>query len=153
VRGALILALGMALGLGAPALAQDEPDGTALYARCAACHTQTGAGVPGVFPPLGQDVRALAAKPEGRRYLALLVNKGLMGALVVSGTTYRNVMPAQGLDDAQTAAVLNHVGTAIAKQGPAFKPFTAQEVQAHRASGADLSSAQLAQLHAKVSGQ
>jgi mono/diheme cytochrome c family protein len=151
VRGALIL--GVSLGLTAPALAQDAPDVAALYARCAACHTKTGAGVPGVFPPLGQDVRALATKPEGRRYLTLLINKGLMGALVVDGTIYRNIMPPQGLDDAQTAAVLNHIGTAIAKQGPAFKPFTAQEVKAYRASGGDLSPSQLALLHAKVSGQ
>lgn len=147
------LLLPFALTASAPALAQDAPDGAALYARCAACHTQSGAGVPGVFPPLGLDVRKLAARPEGRRYLAILVNKGLTGPLVVDGQAYRNFMPAQGLDDAQTAAVLNHIGSAIAKQGPEFKAFTPLEVKAHRLSGAELSPGQMAELHAKVSGQ
>ena len=124
------------------------PDGAAVFVRCAACHTATGAGVPGVFPPLGADFRAQAAKKDGRRYLALVVMKGLTGPLTVGGTTYRGVMPAQaGLSPAEIAAVLNHVGTKIAKTGPAFKAFTSTEVTGYKAGATTLSGADVAKLH------
>ncbi|ABD26129.1 cytochrome c, class I [Novosphingobium aromaticivorans DSM 12444] len=139
------------LALALPADA--APDGATVFARCAACHTRTGAGVPGAYPPLGADFRALAAKSAGRRYLALAVIKGLSGPITVEGKPYRGVMPAQVLDDATTAAVLNHVGTQIAKTGPAFKPFTDKEVAGHRASGSGLSAADVAKLHAGVGGK
>lgn len=142
------------LALLLPATALAAPDGAALYTRCAACHTATGAGVPGSFPPLGADFRAQAAKPAGRRYLALAVMRGLTGPLTVEGKTYRNVMPAQGgLDDAAVAAVLNHVGTAIAKSGPAFKPFTATEVSGYKAGAGSMTGADVAKLHGTASGK
>ncbi len=129
------------------------PNGATIYGRCAACHTTTGKGVPATYPPLGVDFRKLAAKPAGRRYLALVVIRGVSGPLVVEGKPYRNVMPAQsGLNDADVAAVLNHVGTVIVKQGPAFSPFSAQEVAAARASGDKMTGADVAKLHAMVGG-
>lgn len=134
--------------IAAPAVAA-EPDGAKLYARCAACHLPSGAGVPGTYPPLGADFRAKAATPEGRRFLALAVVKGLMGPLTVDGKIYRGVMPAQALDDAEAAVVLNHVGTRIAKAGPAFRPFSAAEVKAARASGQGLGPAAVAALAGK----
>lgn len=149
-------ALGLfgAMGIAALALpAVAAPDGAALFARCAACHTKTGAGVPGAYPPLGADFRGLAAKPAGRRYIALAVLRGLSGPLTVEGKPYRGVMPAQVLDDASAAAVLNHVGTQIAKTGPAFKAFTDKEVAGYRASGAALSSAEVAKLHEGAGGK
>lgn len=151
-----ILSTGLSLGLGlslaaaqSPALAAGPaPNGAQIYTRCAACHTATGRGVPGAFPPLGADFRAQAASPAGRRYLSLAVIKGLMGPLTVEGRTYRGMMPAQGgLDDAAVAAVLNHVGTVIARIGPPFRAFTAAEVAAARASGARLTAADVAKLH------
>lgn len=149
---ALLLALG-AVAAPAPA-AQPGPDGAAIYTRCAACHTASGRGVPGAYPPLGPDFRALAAKPEGRRYLVLAVTRGVAGPLTVEGKSYRNIMPAQsGLDDAAVAAVLNHVGTVIAKPGPPFKAFTAKEVTTARTGGAGLSGADVARLHATVGGK
>ena len=124
------------------------PNGAQIYTRCAACHTATGRGVPGAYPPLGEDFRTQAASAPGRRYLALAVIKGLMGPLTVEGKTYRGVMPAQaGLDDAAVAAVLNHVGTGIARTGPAFRAFSAAEVAAARGSGARLTAADVAKLH------
>lgn len=124
------------------------PDGAKVYARCAACHTSTGSGVPGAYPPLGEDFRTQAATPAGRRYLALAVIKGLMGPITVSGKNYNGTMPAQsGLDDAAVAAVLNHVGARIAAAGPRFHPFTLAEVAAARASGAALNAAAVARLH------
>lgn len=145
-RPAALLLL-LVASLAAPAVAAD-PDGARLYARCAACHLPSGAGVPGTYPPLGADFRAKAATPEGRRFLALAVVKGLMGPLTVDGKVYRGVMPAQALDDAEAAAVLNHVGTRIAKAGPAFRPFSAAEVKAARASGQGLGPAAVAALAA-----
>jgi mono/diheme cytochrome c family protein len=129
------------------------PDGAAVYARCAACHTKTGAGVPGAFPPLAGDFRALAAKPTGRRYLVLVLTRGVSGPITVEGKPYRGVMPAQSLDDAAAAAVLNHVGTQIAKTGPAMKLFTDKEVATHRASVGKLSPADIGKLHAEVGGR
>lgn len=156
-RHLLLPASGAALALLVTALpapaAQAGANGAAVFARCAACHTATGQGVPGTYPPLGTDFRKLAAKPAGRRYLALVVTRGVSGPLTVEGKPYRNVMPAQsGLGDAEVAAVLNHVGTAIAKQGPKFVPFTPQEVGAARAGGAALSGADVARLHSSVGG-
>ncbi|MEL0209684.1 MAG: c-type cytochrome [Novosphingobium sp.] len=129
------------------------PDGAAVFQRCAACHTKTGAGVPGAYPPLGADFRALAAKPAGRRYLALAILRGLSGPITVEGKPYRGVMPAQVLDDAAAAVVLNHVGTQIARTGPAFKPFTEKEVAGYRATGTALSAADVAKLHEGAGGK
>lgn len=120
--------------------------GAQIYGRCAACHTANGAGVPGTFPPFRADFRALAANPGGRRYLQLALIKGVSGPIKVDGRDYRGMMPAQSLDDAGIAAVLNHVGTTIAKTGPAFKSFTAAEVKATRAGAGALNSAAVAKL-------
>jgi mono/diheme cytochrome c family protein len=134
------------------AQAQDAArDGASLFGRCAACHTATGAGLPGAFPPLNRDMRMLAARPEGRRYLALVVMVGLIGPLVVEGQSYRNVMPAQsGLDAADVAAVLNHIGTRISHDGPAFRPFTVAEVAGYAAEAPKISPTDLAALHARL---
>lgn len=130
------------------------PDGTLIYARCAACHTKTGAGVPGAFPPLGPDVRTMAAIDTGRRYLALVVTRGISGPIKVGGKPYGGVMPAQGaLDDASVAAVLNHVGTVIVKDGPAFQPFSAAEITTLRARGTALSAQDVGKLRAAAGGQ
>jgi len=134
-----------------PAMA--GPDGAAVFARCAACHTRTGAGVPGAFPPLASDFRALAGKPAGRRYLSLAVIRGLSGPLMVDGKPYRGMMPAQTLDDAAVAAVLNHVGQQITRTGPLFRPFGATEVAGHRASGTQLSAADVARLRPGAAGK
>jgi mono/diheme cytochrome c family protein len=130
------------------------PDGAAIYAKCAACHTRTGAGVPAVFPPLGEDFRAMAASEAGRRYLALVVTRGVTGPIKVGGKPYAGVMPAQAtLDDAAVAAVLNHVGSEIAKTGPEFKPFVEAEIAGLRAGGAALSAQDVGKLHAIAGGQ
>lgn len=156
MRAALAIAtLGLAgLGAGQLAAAPGAPDGAQVYMRCAACHTASGKGVPGAYPPLCADFRAMAAKPAGRRYLALVVTRGLAGPLTIEGKNYNGVMPAQsGLDDAAVAAVLSHVGSKIAGGGAAFPAFTAAEVAKARASGASLSGAEVAKLHAALGGK
>ncbi|WP_353230321.1 cytochrome c [Novosphingobium sp.] len=146
-----------ALMMGAMASAQDAapvaaPDGASLYGRCSACHTATGAGLPGAFPALNRDVRVMASKPAGRRYLALVVRVGMMGPLTVDGVAYRNVMPAQsGLDAKDIAAVLNHIGTRISHDGPPFNLFTAAEVTGYLADAAKVAPTDLSALHATLS--
>jgi mono/diheme cytochrome c family protein len=137
-----------ALLTGSAAMA-GEPDGAAIFTRCAACHTASGGGVPGAFPPLNRDVRELAAKPAGRRYLALVVLTGLSGEVHIDGATYRNFMPAQaGLSPADVAAVLNHLGTRISHDGPPFRAFDAAEVARYAAD--KTTPADLAALHATL---
>lgn len=140
------------LVLRAPATAAAQPDGAVTYKRCAACHVATGAGVPGAFPPLGGNIRALSQSAEGRRYLAMVVIKGVSGPLTVEGKTYRGVMPAQGdLDDASIAAVLDHVVAKIAK-GKA-KPFTAAEIGAARKSAGTMNASAVGKLRTTVGGK
>ena len=137
----------------APA-AQAASDGERVYMRCAACHLKSGAGVPGAYPPLNADVRALANMPEGRRYLALVVIKGVSGAITVEGKPYRGMMPPQfGLSDDDVAAVLNHVTGTVAKAGKPPKPFTAAEIKTIRAGGANLNPASVARMQPKLTGK
>ncbi|MFM9934905.1 MAG: c-type cytochrome [Novosphingobium sp.] len=151
--------LGLATGILAALSAMVLPvhaaaDGATVFARCSACHTKTGAGVPGAFPPLGTDVRTMATTEAGRRYLALVITRGVSGPIKVAGKPYAGVMPAQGgLDDASVAAVLNHVGTVIVKTGQDFKPFEEAEIAAFRAGGATLSAQDVGKLHAAAGGQ
>lgn len=146
MRWAIVIAL--LLGGTANAHAQD---GATIYTRCSVCHLQSGKGVPGAFPPLGADVRALATSVAGRRYLALVPFRGLAGPLTVSGATYRGVMPAQtGLDDAAIAKVLNHILGTIAVGSTPVAQFTTVEVAAARLSAATLTPAELARSHGDI---
>lgn len=138
-RLAIMLALA---GLGAATPASAADDGATVFKRCAACHLGDGAGVPGAFPPLKANAQSLAATAPGRRYLALAVIRGLSGPITVGGKVFRSTMPAQaGLNDAQVAAVLNHV-----LRGGSARAFTPQEVAGYRAGGASLNSAAVARL-------
>jgi mono/diheme cytochrome c family protein len=155
-RAILALGLPMALAglaMASPGAAQNAaPNGATLYTRCAACHTATGAGVPGAFPPLKANFRQLAGTAEGRRYIQLALIRGLNGSVTIAGKTYRGVMPAQAMDDAAIAAVLNHVGTTISTGSPAFRAFTAAEVQAVRAGAAALNAQAVSRLRPATGG-
>ena len=132
--------------------APQQQDGAAIYKRCAACHLASGAGVPGAFPPLAADVRNLSQSPAGRRYLALVVIKGVYGPLTVEGKRYQGVMPAQpNLNDAEVASVLNHVVSTVAK-GKA-RAFTANEIVTARKAGMSLNAAAVGKLHASAGGK
>jgi mono/diheme cytochrome c family protein len=138
-RFAIAVALA-SVAAGSPAVAAE--DGAAIYKRCAACHLGDGAGVPGAFPPLKANAKSLAATTNGRRYLALTVIRGLSGPITVEGKSFRGIMPAQaGLNDAQVAAVLNHV-----LRGASAKAFTPGEVAGYRAGGAALAPSAVARL-------
>lgn len=123
------------IGLGFVAFSSNATaDSPAAYKRCAACHLETGEGVPGAFPPLTDRLGPLTGTEAGRDYLTLVIEAGLMGAIDVDGVTYRGMMPPQrgGLDDAEKAEILNHIidkfnaGTAPAS----WEAFTADEIAA-----------------------
>jgi mono/diheme cytochrome c family protein len=144
VLGAVGL-IAASFALRAPATAAPQSDGAAAYKRCAACHLATGAGVPRTFPPLAGNVLSLSQSAEGRRYLTLVVLKGVSGPLVIDGKTYRGVMPAHGdLDDATIAALLDHVVGKVAK-GKA-RPFSAADIGAVRKSAGSINAAAVGKL-------
>lgn len=85
--------------------------GRNCFVRCAGCHLADGAGVPGSFPPLAARLGPLMSVPQGRDYLILVVQRGMMGDLLIDGLHYQGIMPAQGfeLGDDGVAAALNYV--------------------------------------------
>lgn len=116
------------------------------YQRCAACHMADGSGVPGVFPPLKNRIAPIANTAEGRHYLAMVVQAGLMGNIDVQGISYFGVMPAQGsiYDAKGIAEVLNYLVESLGKKPlpPTWQAFTPTEVAQTLASKAGESSAQ-----------
>lgn len=107
-------------------------DGAQLYAaQCVACHQASGAGLPGVFPPLAGSEWVNGAPAR----LAAIVLHGVHGKLTVKGAAYDGQMPAfkDKLGDAELAAVLTHVRSQF---GNAAAPLTAAEVAAARAATA-----------------
>lgn len=79
---------------------------TVFTANCAACHQATGAGVPGVFPPLdgSEWVRA-----DGRIVINILLH-GIEGEINVTGIAYKGTMPSFGkFSDAEVAAVATYI--------------------------------------------
>lgn len=110
--------------------AADLAQGRAVFDRvCAVCHQQTGAGVPGVFPPLlGSEI--LTAADPGRPIRIVL--HGLHGPVQVGGKTYDSVMPAQGaqLNDAEIAAALSYARGAWGNQAPAVSADSVRTVRA-----------------------
>jgi len=85
-----------------------EVDGGQLYtAQCLACHQATGAGLPGVFPPLAGS-EWVTGKPET---VVAIVLHGITGELTVEGTKYNGAMPTfkDKLSDAEIAAVVSHI--------------------------------------------
>jgi mono/diheme cytochrome c family protein len=130
----------VAAGLAAVAAAHAasaQTSGSALFARCAACHLADGGGTPGAFPALRAQIGRFAGAPQGRAYLVSVVTHGLTGPLEASGVRYAGFMPAQGLSDEEAANLLTYVVHSIATGGKAAKPFTAAEVAALRRDHAD----------------
>lgn len=122
-----------------------------VYSRCSACHLANGAGVPGAFPSLRADVRNLARSEAGRKYLILVVLKGVSGPIEVDGKSYKGIMPAQtGLDDAAVAVVLNFAANELNKSGAAPRAFNANEIAGIRKAFGNLTPAQVAKLRPKI---
>ncbi len=94
--------------------------------KCQLCHQAEGQGVPNVFPPLAGSEWLVSEREKVARALC----EGLQGATRVKGADYDGAMPAQILDDADAAAVLNFVGRSWRNDAPIF---TEKEIAAARA--------------------
>ncbi|AYR21407.1 c-type cytochrome [Alcaligenes faecalis] len=93
-------------------LPEGAVDGQQLFvAQCAACHQATGAGVPGVFPPLVGSEWVLR-KPE---VLVQIMLHGITGEITVKGNKYNGAMPEfrDKFNDEEMTAVVNYLRTEL----------------------------------------
>jgi mono/diheme cytochrome c family protein len=120
---------GQATTAAAPAATPVAVDGAQVFAsRCASCHQATGAGLPGVFPPLAGSEWV---NGDGTTMAGILL-LGITGPITVKGATFSGMMPAFGatLSDTEIAAVASHVRSSFGNNSPAV---TADAVKAERA--------------------
>ncbi len=91
-------------------------DGKALFnTHCAICHRATGAGTPGLAPPLTNVPAAFIATPDGRRQLAITLLYGMYGDITVDDRHYNFKMPEfSRLDDQTLATLINYVSHELA---------------------------------------
>lgn len=118
---------------GKPAGAAGGADGAQIYAaNCIACHQATGAGLPGVFPPLAGSDWVLAADKVPVNILL----HGITGKLTVKDAAYSGQMPAfkEKLNDTEIAAVLSYVRGNF---GNSAGKISADIVKAERDAGKD----------------
>lgn len=115
-----------------PTQAEASASGEKQYQQCAACHLPSGTGAPGLFPPLTKRLGAIAERPEGRDYLVMVTQAGLMGPISIEGVTYQSIMPPQGLSlgNEGIASVLNYILRRFNADtlGTEWQAFTAEEV-------------------------
>lgn len=91
--------------------------GKRIYTNnCQVCHQQTGAGVPGVYPPLANS-DWVGKSPE---ILTRIVLNGLAGEITVNGQVYNSAMTAFGsmLSDKEIAEVLSYVRNSWGNEYP-----------------------------------
>ncbi|WP_373986863.1 cytochrome c [Duganella sp. BuS-21] len=118
---------------GRPAGAGGAADGLQIYtANCVACHQASGAGLPGVFPPLGGSEWVLGAD----KLPVNILLHGVGGKLTVREVAYSGQMPAfkEKLNDAEIAAVLTYIR---ANFGNSAGKIGAEVVKAEREAGKD----------------
>ena len=130
----LIAVIGLTSVLTGTALAQ--ADGAAVYLRCFGCHTATGSGIPGTYPPLAGHTAELVK--ADRAYPVKVILYGLAGEIEIGGKKYNGKMPGFGdqLKDDEVAALMNYIlsrwgNEKVLPKG--HKEFTAAEVKAQRA--------------------
>ncbi len=102
-------------------------DGAAIFAaNCASCHQATGAGLPGVFPPLDGS-EWVHGSPK---VLANIVLHGINGEINVKGASYKGLMPSfQQLSDAELAGVLTHIRSSWSNKNDAVGPEVIAEAR------------------------
>lgn len=83
--------------------------------NCAACHQESGQGIPNAFPPLANSDFLMADKKRSIK----IVKHGLEGSVTVNGKTYNSIMPALGLSDDDVASVLTFVRNSFGNKGDA----------------------------------
>lgn len=101
-----------------------------FQSNCVACHTASGTGQPGLYPPLAGSEWAQGSPARVTRILL----HGLEGPITVEGQRFNNSMPPFGarFSDDQIAAVLTYVRTNKA-WGNDASPITPAQVAAARA--------------------
>lgn len=100
--------------------------GEELYHACAMCHSLTGEGIEGQYPPL--KGAPLVIGPPSR--LARVLLNGLEGPTVVHGKTYDMPMPAAPLnDDTEVAAVMTFVRRSFGNRASAVTPAFVAKVR------------------------
>jgi mono/diheme cytochrome c family protein len=117
----------------APAVAY--PLGAASFqTNCVVCHGASGAGLPGLAPPLLSYPGRYATSSEGRRQLAMTVLYGMIGEITVEDKHFNFQMPDFArLDDATLAATLNFVLFDLDHVSAETKPITPGEIAIERA--------------------
>jgi mono/diheme cytochrome c family protein len=117
----------------APASKGAALDGAPIYAaRCAACHQGTGAGLPGVFPPLAAS-EWVTGKDD---VLATILLHGVTGALTVNGAKFAGAMPAfkEQLKDDEIAAVATYLRSQWGNKASAVSAELVAKVRSETAS-------------------
>jgi mono/diheme cytochrome c family protein len=113
---------------GAPSAA----NGNAIFtASCAGCHQASGAGVPGVFPPL----MGTAWVKGSDTVLVRILLHGVQGTITVTGTAYNGMMPPfkDQFGDGELAAVATYIRS---QWGNAAGAVTAARVAEERSATA-----------------
>ena len=131
---AIAALLGQAGALAQEAAAPRYSDGAATFqANCAVCHRATGAGQPGLAPPLVNQPARYLERPEGRRQLVLTVLYGMYGDIVVDEKPYNFKMPDfTRFDDATIAGVLNFVAFDLSHAPAGAVPLAPEDVARER---------------------
>lgn len=114
--------------------AQDANPGEAIFKKaCFACHGVTGAGIPGVFPPLAES--EWVNGPEEN--LVRIQLRGLMGPITVKGKQYNGMMPNNAaMSDKDIADVLTYVRSSMGNKAPAITVDTVKAIRAQEAGNA-----------------
>jgi mono/diheme cytochrome c family protein len=111
-----------------------EHPGKAVYdTLCLNCHQPEGKGLPGVYPPL---VESDWVTGDAERLIKIVLH-GLTGPIQVGGAEFKQLaplpMPPMGLNDQQTADVLNYIRGSFGNKAP---KISVQEVEKVRAATA-----------------
>ena len=93
---------------------------------CAACHQQSGLGIPGAFPPLAASDYLNTDKGRAIGIVA----HGLSGPVTVNGKAFNSQMPALNLSDEDVANVLTYVYGQWGNAGHEVKPAEVAAVRA-----------------------
>ena len=127
----MILPAALAGGVFATAsAAPPAPTGAALFARCAACHTATGKGVPGAYPPLAGN-RAVTM-PVTANLVRIVMEGGFAPATTGHPRPYGMPPYAQTLSTDDVAVLLTYLRESWGHHADAV---SAVDVNRYRASG------------------
>ena len=89
--------------------------------NCSACHQVTGAGIPGVFPPL--DASAYVTGDNLDRLASIMIY-GLVGPIKVNGQQYNSAMAGLGatLKDEELAKIATYIRGAWSNKAGEVEP-------------------------------